>query len=188
MISRGSSPTLVNCTFVGNSAGQYAGAMHNNQQASPVLANCTFVANTTRGHSGGIFNSDDCSPVLANCALWGNTYAGDDLEDAQINGGGLINYCCIQGWSGKLGGVGNFGDAPLFVDPDGSDNKIGTQDDNLRLLPNSPCINAGDNSALAADVSDLDGDGDTQEPVPFDLEGKSRVLDGTIDIGAYEGG
>jgi len=188
MINRGSSPTLVNCTFIGNSAGGYAGAMHNLQKASPVLSNCTFVGNSAHGNSGGIFNGDDCRPVITNCVFWGNTFAADNVEAAQINGGGLINHCCIQGWSGKLGGVGNFGDDPRFVDPDGLDDKFGTEDDDLRLRPNSPCINAGDNSALPADSSDLDGDGDTQELVPFDIEGKSRVLDGTVDIGAYEGG
>jgi WD40 repeat protein len=188
MTNRGTSPALANCVFAGNSAGGYAGAMHSLQNASPVLTNCTFVGNSAPANSGGVFHGDDCSPAFTNCVFWANTCDGDSIEYAQINGGGLINYCCIQGWSGKLGGTGNFGDDPLFVDPDGSDNRIGTLDDNLRLRPNSPCINAGDNSALAVDVSDLDSDGDTEEPIPFDIEGQSRVLNGTVDIGGYESG
>jgi hypothetical protein len=189
MINRGSSPTLMNCVFAGNNAVRYAGAMNNGGQASPVLANCTFIGNNARGHGAGLRNDDEKSrPVLTNCILWGNSDSAQNLEDSQIYGLGLVNYCCIQGWSGELGGVGNFGDDPLFVDPDGPDDKIGTEDDDLRLRPNSPCINAGDNSALPADSSDLDGDGDAQEPVPFDIEGKARVLGGTVDIGAYEGG
>jgi hypothetical protein len=188
MTNRGTSPTLINCIFAGNSAGAYAGAMDNAPPGAPVITNCTFFANSAGGRAGGIDNSDDCSPVLTNCVLWANIFNGDDLEAAQISGGGLINHCCVQGWTGKRGGVGNFGDNPLFVDPDGPDDKFGTEDDDLRLGPNSPCINAGNNSAIAIDSSDLDSDGDRQEPVPFDIEGKARVLGGTVDIGAYEGG
>ena len=54
-------------------------------------------------------------------------------------------------------------------------------DDNLSLQSNSPAINAGLNSAL-----DLDGDGDTTDDVPEDLEGNNRIQNGTVDIGAYE--
>jgi hypothetical protein len=58
----------------------------------------------------------------------------------------------------------------------------------LRLKPGSPCINAGDNAAVPADTLDLDNDGDTDEPIPFDIEGKPRILNGTVDLGAYESG
>ncbi len=201
--SWGSLPKLVNCIFSGNLA-EYGGGMWNYYRYddpksdyirynNPVLINCTFSLNKADVIGGGILNDEGSQSTLTNCVLWGNSDSGGADESAQIDNTrtdltSVVNHCCIQEWTGKLGGVGNFGDDPLFVDPDGSDNKIGTRDDNLRLRPNSPCINVGDNSALAADSSDLDGDGDTQEPVPFDIEGKSRVLDGTIDIGAYEGG
>jgi len=68
----------------------------------------------------------------------------------------------------------------------------GTEDDNLRLSPDSPCIDAGDNSSVPADTADLDGDGNTTEPIPFDLDGHPRIIDGDcndsniVDIGAYE--
>jgi len=148
------------------------------------------MANSSRTGISGFRNQDKCGATLANCILWENTVRrDDDVEAAQIQGGKIVvNDCCIQGWSGKLGGTGNFGDDPLFVDPNGPDNKIGTLDDNLRVSLNSPCINAGSNSALGADTSDLDGDGDTNEPIPFDVEGKPRILNGVVDLGAYESG
>ncbi len=110
-------------------------------------------------------------------------------ESEQIYGGSpVINNCCIQGWSGQLGGTGNFALSPLFVDPDGLDKITGTLDDNFRLDLASPCRNAGNNSALPADTADLDKDGDVNEPIPFDIEGKPRILNETADIGAYESG
>jgi len=54
------------------------------------------------------------------------------------------------------------------------------------LLPTSPCIDAGDNWAVPADTTDLDGDGNTTEPIPFDLDGNPRIVGDAVDMGAYE--
>ena len=51
----------------------------------------------------------------------------------------------------------------------------GTLDDDLRLLPESPGINAGDPAFVA-------------EPGAGDLDGHARVLCGRVDRGAYEFG
>jgi len=175
--------TLTNCIFVGNSARHGGGGMSNIPGNHARLTNCTFMANSSGGFHGG------SNSTLSNCILWSNTDRDSSLESAQVYcEGAVINNCCVQGWSGKLGGTGNFGVNPLFVDPDGADNEIGTEDDNLRLRPGSPCINAGDNAAVPSDTLDLDGDGDPNEPLPFDFESKPRILNGTVDIGAYESG
>jgi len=120
-------------------------------------------------------------------------------ESAQIQGGTLvINYCCVQGWTGSLGGVGNIDENPLFKDADGPDDIPGTEDDDLQLAHASPCIDAGDNNSVPADMAELDGDGDTSERTPLDLGGNARFTDdpvmadtgaGTppiVDMGAYE--
>jgi hypothetical protein len=168
-----STPTLINCIFSGNSGESQAGGMFNHNHSNANLINCTFSTNTAAA-GGGIRNALESNPTLTNCILWGNTSAGQANEPAQIGGGTpRINYSCIQGWAGSLGGTGNHGLDPLFVDADGADDLIGTEDDNLRLLPDSPCIDAGDNSAVPPSVV-------------VDLDGNPRIAEGTVDMGAYE--
>jgi len=161
--------------------------------ADSKLVNCTFSMNRAEEYGGGVWNAEKSNPTIVNCILWGNSDSGGTDEAAQIYGTGSrqrsqVDYCCVQGWTGSLGGTGNLGGNPLFVDVDGPDDETGTEDDNLRLKSASPCINAGDNKAVGVDASDLDADGDANEPVPFDFEGKSRILNGTVDIGAFESG
>jgi hypothetical protein len=75
------------------------------------------------------------------------------------------SYSCIQDLSAS--GVGNIYCDPLFSDPNSSD---------YHLASNSPCIDAGDNSAVNAGDVDIDGD--------------DRIINGgispTVDIGADE--
>jgi hypothetical protein len=101
-------------------------------------------------------------------------------ESAQIHkdsAAAVVNYSIVQGgWTGA-GGVGNSSNNPMFVDVDGADNIVGTADDNLRLMPGSPAIDAGDNEALPADLADLDGDLNTTEALPLDLDGELRRVD-----------
>ena len=223
MFNDDGSPTLINCVFAGNSAGNDGGAMLN-YRSDPILTNCTFSGNSSGGDGGAIYNSNSSSTLincvfaanlageyggglygyngsstLSNCILWGNSDSGGTDESAQIcEGTPSINYCCVQGWTGSLGGVGNIGDDPLFVDGDGPDGVFGTEDDDLRVSPGSPCIDAGDNDAVPADYFDLDNDGDTDERLPYDLDGHARFVDDPdtpdsgqglppiVDMGAYE--
>jgi len=183
-----SSPQFINCLFSGNSAvGRGGGIYTQHRPSNPILTNCTIIANKSLYPGCGIDNEPNGSPTLVNCIVWNNNDDNHLSESEQISGGfPVINNCCIQGWTGKFGGTENFGLDPLFVDPNGPDGKTGTLDDNLRLAPASPCRNAGDNSALGADRADLDKDGDVNEPIPFDIEGKPRIHNSVVDLGAYE--
>ncbi|MFT3686598.1 MAG: right-handed parallel beta-helix repeat-containing protein [Phycisphaerales bacterium] len=62
---------------------------------------------------------------------------------------------------------------------------VGTADDDLRLLPLSPGIDAGGDPGI--DRADTDGDGVLSEPVAQDIDGVARVYGAASDIGASEG-
>jgi hypothetical protein len=191
VLNNNSNPTFVNCAFSGNASfgAVHGGGAIRNEHANPTLINCTLYGNTTIAAGGGLFDFNVSSPNLVNCVLWGNTDPSGTGEAAQISGSGTpsVNYSCIKGWTGDLGGTGNTGADPRFVHPEGPDNLLGTPDDNLRLDNcASPCINAGSNAALPPDSFDLDADGDLTEPIPVDLVGNPRIDKGVVDMGAYE--
>ncbi len=172
-------PVLINCMFSGNSAWVWGGGIYSVgyfSECNPTLINCTFSSNDAYEDGGGIYSRDHSKPILTNCIFWSNSDSGGTDETGQIYSeeGVLINNCCVQGWTGSLGGTGNIGIDPMFVDSDGTDNVVGTKDDNLRLLPASPCINAGDNSAVPPSLL-------------TDLDGEPRIMDAIVDMGAYEG-
>lgn len=209
-----SGATFINCRFTKNAAYR-GGAVHSSTSTSPVFVNCLFAGNYSNSHGAaasvytGMFQN--CTVVgntsayggalhqpnspgtlqIVNSVLWRNGRGEDNQQDqiAQLHlpsGNSDIKNSCIQGWTGSLGGTGNHGNDPRFIDADGPDDIYGTEDDNPRLLPNSPLIDRGDTSALPPDTFDLDEDGDTTEPIPLDLDWLPRIVNGTVDVGAYE--
>jgi len=82
----GCSPRMIDCTFTGNSAQEFGGGLCNSTWCSPVLTGCTFAENTAE-HGAGMCNFDGCCPVLAGCVFSDNT--------AGLTGGGMHSdfYC-----------------------------------------------------------------------------------------------
>jgi hypothetical protein len=185
--------TLNNCTIHGNSVvGQPYG--HTGFSAAGggafacTLSNCTLTGNSSVAFPVGLAEgggADQCQ--MYNCTLAGNS-AGSATSVGYIYGGEYDannnNNCVFFGnirWD--YGGYGfpnrkvcedcvspgvpfpgnNWHGDPLFVDT----NTLS----NLRLQPNSPCINAGNNSYVTNAT---------------DLDGNPRISGGTVDIGAYE--
>lgn len=194
------SPVIVmNAVFSGNRTldpDLRGGGGVGNFRESPFLANVVFYGNTSARDGGAVFNINS-SPTIVNSILWNNAAGG--AEGAIFSGG-------IPGASARLfssivegglppnteNGGGNLDADPRFVDADGPDDVPGTLDDNVRLMAASPAIDAGNNQGQYFDLFDLDGDGDTGEPLPVDLDGNARVHDAgsgaIIDMGAYEFG
>ena len=150
--------------------------------------NCTITNNGGNTPVGGV--SADGTATLVNTIVYANS-------GMQLAGNIGASYSCIDmGWPGE----GNISSDPLLVDPLGPDGIAGTEDDDLRLAAGSPCIDAGDNLALPADSFDLDGNGNTAEPLPVDFAGHLRLVNDPatpntgspagahviVDMGAYE--
>jgi hypothetical protein len=187
--------TLVNVIFSGNAATEGGGMV--NREYNMTLVNTTFSRNTATESGGGMTNTAYFT-TLTNCILWGNQApSGPQIFNA--SGYLIVRHSLVQDLPDEYSGQGNLSDDPLFADADGPDDEVGTPDDDLRLeltSPDiSPAIDAGDSSALPADTLDLDGDGNTTEQVPLDLNGHPRFVDvpdkpntgiGVVDMGACE--
>jgi hypothetical protein len=196
----GGNTTLINVVFSGNFATGGGGGLFNYGTKS-TLINVTFSGNTSGGQGGGINNNYRAADItLINCILWGNT--PDQLyRTIQFGSLATISYSLIQNsggsgpaWNAALGtdGGGNIEADPQFMsnpNPPGPDGQWGTPDDDygdLHLRMDSPAIDVGNNDALPADSLDLDGDGNTAEKLPVDLDGNPRIVNGIVDMGAYE--
>ncbi len=81
MENTASSPTVVNCYFVGNSA-ERGGGM-GNVLASPIVTNCRFIDNFAE-NGGGMSNYFESSPVVTGCSFIGNSasYAGGGINNS----------------------------------------------------------------------------------------------------------
>jgi len=195
---------LTNCLFVGNRANN-GGAIY--AEGPTDISNCTIVGNAATLNGGAI--QAFRPTTLRNCILWGNTATNGaqlatssnfvvvTVERCDVAGGQAGVY--LTAGSSLSWGAGNLALDPLLSDADGADNDPATLADNdYRLGAFSPCIDAGGNAFVPADALDLDGDGNTGERIPFDLDFAPRFVDdpsvadtgaGTapiVDIGAYE--
>jgi hypothetical protein len=164
---------VTNCILTGNSARVGGGGASGGS-----LVNC-LVANNTALQGGGASVS-----TLINCTVVGNTAPTDGGVGGGVGGGVVygsaensiildnsatfgagdfdsssLTYCLS---SSNPGGAGNITGDPLFINYAGGD---------YRLESNSPCINIGSNG-FASTTNDLDG--------------HPRVVDGVVDMGAYE--
>ncbi len=208
----GSMPQLVNVDLAENDAQCCGGAVcvvcplppAPPCPTRPVLTNCTLRSNSAGGNGGGALYGIVGHASLRNCIVWGNTslngvnacgppQIGPEAPQAITLCGGSIDVrnSCVQGGEAAVLLGGN--PPPLVAMISAWMNNI--MDDPLltltgELSAGSPCIDAGNNSHLPADTTDLDNDGNISELLPLDLGGGARRAgSGTppiVDMGAYE--
>jgi hypothetical protein len=204
------SSTQYNCTLFGNRANNWGGGARNG-----LLNNCTIISNSATSLGGGAADALLAECVLIkNSSFNGGGLSSSSLNNclvvsnsaANVGGGGYASYmtnCSVFGNSGFIGGgvslstlinsvvyfntattdanyhtdtvimqfscstpllngTGNFAEDPILQNIYGG---------NFRLQTNSPCINAGDSGAIQFTT---------------DLDGRPRIVSGTVDVGAYE--
>jgi hypothetical protein len=157
--------------FVGNRA-TYGGAVASKGDAGSIVGN-TMVGNEA-SYGGGVGCHVGANPTLVNNIISANLadVGGGVWVDADSEA--ALDHNCLwdnlpEDYTNVTPGPFDLAADPLFVDAIGLD---------LRLRLDSPCVDAGDNSA--PDLPDLD------------LDGGDRVVDGdgdsvaVVDIGAYE--
>lgn len=196
------SGTLINCVIANNTCRDiqgarvgYAGGTYSSQ-----LINCVVTGNYARYGGGGMMQGSATNCFLrGNSAVWGggayistlvnctvvNNSSIDDGGLGGAGGGGVASSTAINtivmfnsggygtpnfsggGWlysctSPYPGWEGTVSVDPLFVD---------AANGNYRLQTNSPCRNSGTNVAMTLST---------------DLDGRPRLVDGFVDMGAFE--
>jgi hypothetical protein len=186
---------VANCVITGNTV-LYGGGQGGGVSGC-TLNNC-LVSSNNATHGGGVYNctANNCLftgngntnvtdggaadfATLNNCTLAGNFSHGLGAAEACTLNNSIVYYntngayadcyqckltnCCTTIGTGN-GTLPNnsISNAPVFVDLAGG---------NYRLQIFSPCINAGTNAFA---------------PAGADLDGNPRIVNGTVDMGAYE--
>ena len=211
--------TVKGCVFCNNKA-DTGGAIFNSDDALAIIQNCTFVNNAAVVGDGGaiyngvyyeeMFGTGESLANIYSSIFWNNSAAGDGQELANSEAVALIDNCLVDDLTGDalynyaadftdyISENDCFDSDPLFLsfeDPNGVDGVWGTDDDGLRIISGSPCVDR------AFNISYYVASGDPNNPLEIieevlaeDINGKQRVdipnsgTDGVpaADIGAYE--
>jgi len=162
--------TLNQCRLIGNSAGISAGGAREGS-----LNNCLVVSNSamftggvewaTLNHCTVAANSGSsagglCICNATNCIAYYNSGSEPNYQTGTDHS--ALDHCCTTPLPASNLGAGNFTNPPIFVNQAAGD---------YHLVCSSPCINVGNNDSVISAV---------------DLEGNPRVVDGIVDVGAYE--
>jgi parallel beta-helix repeat protein len=169
-----SNAVIANNIIAGNSA-TYGGGIRI-QNSTAEIANNHIIYNRAEWEGIGVYAEGD---TIENCIIWGN------INTVGFGSGSAIYQCnaaysCIDE-PNNVAGAGNISEDPCFVDAgywDDANTPADLDDDffvvgNYHIPPNSPCVNAGDNNSVPAEVI-------------MDIDSEVRVFSNKVDIGADE--
>ncbi len=186
MYSAGGNVGVTNCVFYKNRSDFGGGGAYNNGALNVKYTNCSFVSNAAVfRNGGGVYVSQSNAsekPKFYNSVFYNNTFSGQNLASSdafltQCDYIGSCNYdvffnCALQKIGNTTDQVFN---QPNFVDINngiGNDNQWMTKDDGLVLTHCSALIDKGSNAAVAG--------------INTDVKDQPRILNTTVDVGAYE--
>ncbi len=153
----GENNILVNSLITGNEAYSGGGIF---SYSNSVIHNCT-ISDNFANYGGGLYSVYGCS-VRNSIIYYNHAYNGIEYFDEKLGTIISFEYCNTTPTNGFPNFVECFDDDPEFVN-------INTG--NYRLFESSPCIDVGNNAYAVGN---------------WDLDGNQRILDGTIELGAYE--
>ncbi|MCA0230888.1 MAG: T9SS type A sorting domain-containing protein [Bacteroidetes bacterium] len=205
MYNNNVSPTVTNCSFVGNKAGGKGGGIYN-ENAHPTVTNCSFVGNSAFEGAGMI--NITSNPKVTNCAFWGNGgYGSTGMHNLSSNP--ILTNCSFSGQSvmAYIGSNptlkncilwGNINSSTVYVSNPVYINTIvkgqnlgsgvfdGTREPLFVLPPTSGNVvsTIGDLRLHPCSPALNQGSNDENATIT-DLDGNPRKV-GTIDLGAYE--
>ncbi len=196
-IRNDSSLTLINTTLSGNQASSLGGGLINTT-TNPLAANAAsasaVITNSTIAQNAGLGIANFGSLSMANSIVANNNNNGEDLKIYSFgrntsngnnvirNGGNTAGF--VNGVKGDRVGTPQAPIDPLL----GTLKANGGFTQTHAPTSNSVAIDGGNNNSIAKDISDIDGDNNTAEAIPFEQRGSGfeRILNGTVDIGAVE--
>ncbi|HNW75301.1 MAG TPA: choice-of-anchor Q domain-containing protein, partial [Bacteroidales bacterium] len=144
-------------------------------RSNTVFTNNTIVNNLSMS-GGGFYCNDSAVPTLYNTILVSNEGLGHEVYIWDVRSAPSFYYCNVEDGTAAFEGSGahegylgtfenNLDTVPMFR---------GTGDFPFALQAESPCIDAGTPDTLGLLIP------------ATDLEGRNRIYNGRIDIGAYE--
>jgi hypothetical protein len=151
---------LMTNTAILNNTAQYWGSAIYNSYGTLTFTNISVIGNTSMSNYNAIYNLN--APLnIRNSIVWGN----NPTQGIYHSGTGSLNCynSFIQGQTSTANGNISPSVDPLFVD---------AANGNYRLLPESPLVEAGNNTYISHRLLDLDD--------------KTRIMGQAVDIGVYE--
>jgi len=138
--------------------------------SNPTIDNCTFSGNRAGDYGGAIYCDNSSSPTLNNCILWGNSASSGDEVYVSLSSC-TLNHCCVDnaGYGGKTRNITEnnciFAD-PQFVDPahgdyhlkptspciDAGSNSLVPSDVNKDLDGNPRIVDGNNNGVTTVDI------------------------------------
>lgn len=199
---QGSTAKITGSEFYANSTGGLGGAIASSFSGAPspygrvVVSSSVFVGNLVPvgSQQAGVVMRSENHDTVANSTMYNNGHGSGYVafSKAYLRPLEVFNsVLAINPWgsvSDRQANTNTWVNPVRTPDP-GDDGNWGTSDDDfgdLRLQDGSNAIGAGNNNLVRWDFADLDEDGDTTEPEPFDLDGNPRMIGDAVDQGAYE--